>query len=209
MNNSIQSIKRGLRKELRSRLRLLSPTVTATESNHVVTKLLQLPVYQTSQRISIFISMQGEIETRSIIENILSTGRSCYIPRWQGDVMEMVLLKSMEDFTSLPLNAWNIPEPLHDEIRENALETGGLDLLVMPGLAFDRYGNRLGHGKGYYDRYIEQCEILSKQSGQPMPRTVALALSAQIVDDRLPCDHFDRQPDCILTPTDIIIPVKD
>jgi 5-formyltetrahydrofolate cyclo-ligase len=46
-------------------------------------------------------------------------GRSCYVPRWQHDTMEMVLLTSIEDFRALPVNRWNIPEPRHDEPREN------------------------------------------------------------------------------------------
>ncbi|RKP24013.1 hypothetical protein SYNPS1DRAFT_17778 [Syncephalis pseudoplumigaleata] len=100
MNPSIQSLKKTLRKQLRSRLKLVSPATVAAECN-------------------IFISMDGEIETRPIIEDILATGRSCYIPRWQHDTMEMVRLTSLEDFKALPLNAWNIPEPRHDEPREN------------------------------------------------------------------------------------------
>ena len=61
--------------------------------------------------------------------------------------MQMVRINSLADYESLPINRWGIPEPTWEEKREEALESG-LDLVIMPGLAFDRTKARLGHGKG-------------------------------------------------------------
>ncbi|KAF9346512.1 hypothetical protein BGX26_001964, partial [Mortierella sp. AD094] len=101
--------------------------------------------------------------------------------------MDMVKIESWEDFLSLPKNNWNIPEPRLDELRENVLETShGLDLVVMPGLAFDHSGTRLGHGRGYYDKYLLKANAYNGSINRPPVKTVALALTEQIVDTPLP-----------------------
>lgn len=93
----------------------------------------------------------------------------------------------------------------------------GLDLVLMPGVAFDRERNRLGHGKGnvfpsaqqitadcvsqgYYDRYIARLEAWSEKTAKKMPALVALALNDQIVDEEIPTDATDYKPDLVLTP---------
>ncbi len=72
--------------------------------------------------------------------------------------MEMVRVRSLQDYQSLPINSWGIPEPLSGDNRETAHNYGGLDLIIMPGLVFDRQRTRLGYGKGYYDRYIASLD---------------------------------------------------
>ncbi|RKP08602.1 5-formyltetrahydrofolate cyclo-ligase [Thamnocephalis sphaerospora] len=204
MQTSVRSLKNALRKQVRQRLSTLPADTIAADTERVTEKLLQLPEYSRSQRVSIYVSMHGEVATRRIIEDLFQSGKACYVPRWHGDLMEMVRLRSMEDYISLPLNRWGIPEPAHGEQRDEAFADGGLDLIVMPGLAFDLQGNRLGHGKGYYDRYLEQCEKFARDAGTAPPYTVALGLSAQMVDEEIPHDHFDRRPACLLTPDNVI-----
>jgi 5-formyltetrahydrofolate cyclo-ligase len=74
----------------------------------------------------------------------------------------------------------------------------GLDLLVMPGLAFDAQCNRLGHGKGYYDNFYARLEAWCTSNGETFPTTIALALSAQIIS-HVPTQEHDRRPDCVVT----------
>jgi 5-formyltetrahydrofolate cyclo-ligase len=94
--------------------------------------------------------MDGEINTRDLIRNIFETNKACYVPCFTGSAtMTMVKLKSWEDFLSLPVNKWNIPEPAADEVREDALDEQGLDLIIVPGVGFDAEMNRIGHGRGY------------------------------------------------------------
>ncbi|KAF9344540.1 hypothetical protein BGX34_005565, partial [Mortierella sp. NVP85] len=90
--------------------------------------------------------------------------KSCYVPRCKGKIMDMVKITSWEDFLSLPKNKWGIPEPKFDDLRENETDHG-LDLIVMPGLAFDQEGTRLGHGRGYYDNYLIKADAYNKLMG--------------------------------------------
>ncbi|ORX90758.1 hypothetical protein K493DRAFT_265409 [Basidiobolus meristosporus CBS 931.73] len=201
MVSNVKVLKTEVRKQLRKSLGLLSEEVVVRESQQVVAQLLDLNAFKDSKRVSVYINMSGEIKTQEIIRQLFLQGKECFVPRCDGTRMEMLRLNSYEDYLSLPLNKWKIPEPKLDEVREDAFETGGLDLIIMPGLGFDLSGSRIGHGKGYYDRYLESCANSGK-----IPSTVALALSAQIVEDNLPVDHFDRKPDLIITPQRIIYP---
>lgn len=82
--------------------------------------------YQKSKRISIFLSMQDEIETEEIIKDIFQRGKTCFIPRYQfqSSHMDMVKLASPEEISSLPKTSWNIHQPGEDDVREEALTTG-------------------------------------------------------------------------------------
>ncbi|KAG9296310.1 hypothetical protein G9A89_014902 [Geosiphon pyriformis] len=203
MNSTIRSLKTSLRKEMRKILTEIPSEVIERESRAVAEKLVSLPSYLNSKNVSIYLSMtKGEIQTNFLIKDIFKRGKSCYVPRWTGEMMEMVRVISFEDYLSLPVNKWNIPEPSHNEEREVA---SNLDLIVMPGMAFDVFGNRLGHGKGYYDRYLMKIKKITKEESRDPPITVALALEAQILKERMiPTCGFDQKPDLVLSATQII-----
>jgi 5-formyltetrahydrofolate cyclo-ligase len=83
----------------------------------------------------------------------------------------MVELGSMQDFESLAKNSWGIPEPSPSDGRLDCFQANGLDLILMPGLAFDTNGNRIGYGKGYYDRFLQKSFDFAVANGYPKPFT--------------------------------------
>lgn len=94
---------------------------------YLITIYLQLCLlkqYQNSKRISLYLSTKNEIDTLPILEHIFKMGKEAFVPRYRGKTMEMVKLKSMEDYKTLPLTKWNIKQPRTTERRDNALETG-------------------------------------------------------------------------------------
>ncbi|XP_072807013.1 5-formyltetrahydrofolate cyclo-ligase isoform X1 [Vicugna pacos] len=192
---AVSGAKRSLRSELKQRLLTMSAEERLRQSRLVTQKVIAHSQYQKSKRISIFLSMQDEIETEEIIKDIFQQGKTCFIPRYQfqSSHMDMVRLASPEEISSLPRTSWNIPQPGEDEVREEALSTGGLDLIFMPGLGFDNHGNRLGRGKGYYDTYLKRC--LQSQDGKPY--TLALAFREQICP-QVPVDENDVKVDEVL-----------
>lgn len=143
---TVNSAKRGLRAELKQRLRALGAEERLRQSHLLTQKVIAHSQYQNSKRISIFLSMQDEIETEEIIKDIFKQGKICFIPRYQfhSNHMDMVRLTSPEEVALLPKTSWNIHQPGEGDVREEALSTGGLDLIFLPGLGFDKDGNRLG-----------------------------------------------------------------
>nr|XP_048301473.1 5-formyltetrahydrofolate cyclo-ligase isoform X3 [Myodes glareolus] len=120
------SAKRSLRAELKQRLRALSAEERLRQSHLLTQKVIAHSQYQNSKRISIFLSMQDEIETEEIIKDIFKQGKICFIPRYQfqSNHMDMVRLASPEEISSLPKTSWNIHQPSEGDVREEALSTG-------------------------------------------------------------------------------------
>ncbi|XP_004056674.1 5-formyltetrahydrofolate cyclo-ligase isoform X2 [Gorilla gorilla gorilla] len=192
---AVSSAKRSLRGELKQRLRAMSAEERLRQSRVLSQKVIAHSEYQKSKRISIFLSMQDEIETEEIIKDIFQRGKICFIPRYQfqNNHMDMVRVESPEEISLLPKTSWNIPQPGEGDVREEALSTGGLDLIFMPGLGFDKHGNRLGRGKGYYDAYLKRC----LQHQEVKPYTLALAFKEQICL-QVPVNENDMKVDEVL-----------
>ncbi|KAK6533875.1 hypothetical protein TWF281_005222 [Arthrobotrys megalospora] len=159
----------------------------------------------------------GEIDTDSIVRDAFEQGKQVFIPfthkatsaPMQGEdpkpsVMDMVSLGSLEDYQGLKRNSWGIPTPTRKslETRKNCIDEvkngkAGLDLIVMPGVAFDSECRRLGHGKGYYDYFLRRY---SEEAGGKMPFTVGVALKDQLLDPpaSVPVGDKDWSLDMIL-----------
>jgi 5-formyltetrahydrofolate cyclo-ligase len=149
--------------------------------------LLSMPEYKAARRISVYLSMPGgEISTTNIVRDALDQGKKVFIPYTytktnpeEGQprsIMDMVELQSMSDFESLAVDKWGIPTPSEHSISSRVNCFGGtgitngdtndvaegLDLIVMPGMAFDASFGRLGHGKGFYDYFLTRCHQASR-----------------------------------------------
>ncbi|XP_058012473.1 5-formyltetrahydrofolate cyclo-ligase isoform X1 [Ahaetulla prasina] len=193
---ALHAAKRALRAELKRRLKGLSEAEKLRQSRLLAGKVMAHPRYLGSQRIAVFLSMPDEVRTNEIIKDIFQKGKECFIPWYkpQSSHMDMVKLASYEEIAELPLTSWNIHQPAEDDVREDALAVaGGLDLILMPGLGFDKSGNRLGRGKGYYDTYLQRC--LQHPKGKPY--TIALAFQEQVCP-RVPVSETDMRVDEIL-----------
>ena len=153
------------------------------EASLVCTAITATAEYQAANGIGIYLSMPiGELCTDGIVRHALKAGKKVYVPylynkRVEGEKklvpsMDMALLHSESDYDSLSRDKWGIPSLDYYSLnqRTRCLEGsrhchGHLDLLLVPGVAFDFTMGRLGHGKGYYDRFIPayQAEKLRYQ----------------------------------------------
>lgn len=181
-----------------------------------------LPAYKAASAVSIYISMPAaEVATWDLCRDALRAGKRLYVPRFSEQTggafsvdMDMLRVRNEHELHTLVPNRWGIGEPPSDadgKPREDALvrATGGagLDLIVLPGVAFDRFGGRLGHGKGYYDRYVQRTRDFATQNGNQHPTlgapvlTVAVALREQLlpVGMRVPTDDSDEPMHIIAT----------
>jgi 5-formyltetrahydrofolate cyclo-ligase len=153
-------------------------------ANSITKKVLDLTEYKGANTISIFLSMPGrEISTRGIVLQALREGKKVFVPyihiekRSKSKVMDMLQLRDENDLNALQPDPWGIPSLAAESVpsRENALGGLGclqdeseavktfskLDLIFMPAMAFDQSLNRLGHGKGFYDRYLTRYRRIS------------------------------------------------
>ena len=151
-------------------------------------RLLSLPELQRAECVYPFVSCGTEIDTLEIIRCLLAEGKQRVgVPRVTGEQMEFIEIHSLDD---LHPSTMNILEPLEGDIME-ARE----GLMLMPGLAFDRLGNRVGYGAGYSDRYLERydTDCLYK---------VGYAFDFQVIDT-IEAEEHDRKVDCIVTDRNI------
>jgi len=203
---TIPPIKAQLRKEIKSILKSLSVADIQEQSAAITTRVLTIPAVQSSRCPCIFLSMPQEVDTSHLIQEFLNTGRAIYLPKVYGKKsgeMTMVKVSRYEDILSFPKNAWGIPEPEIDinQLTEDYLEE--IDLMIMPGVAFDGNCARLGHGKGYYDCFLEKLIKHKISRGLLVPPRVALALQQQIVDC-VPVEGHDLYLDYVVTPNSIM-----
>ena len=137
----------------------------------------------------------GEISTREIIYNAFESGKKVFVPYtyklptvrefWPTSIMDMVQLDSLEDYKSLKPDNWGIPTPGTETISQRINCFGGtgktngdverdtadegLDIVIVPGMAFDRTLERIGHGKGYYDFFLQRYLWYSQKVKKRMP----------------------------------------
>lgn len=210
-DDEIRQKKQALRKEIRARVKLLTKEDIQEQSLKVWERLFALPQYQSAKSVGLFLSMpKGEIETDRALHHAIQNGKSVYVPqvgqnfeRCDMDLLKVVIEDPPSDeifHEHWPRNKWGIPEPPSDMPIVNA-KPGDLDLLVVPGLGFDRKGNRLGQGKGYYDRFIARMT----EDNAPLP-LIAVGLTSLLVDGDIPINEYDRQMDMILMPDETITP---
>jgi 5-formyltetrahydrofolate cyclo-ligase len=208
--------KQVLRKQMRSQLKALSKEEIRQQSQLVVERLERLGAYQNASSIGVFLSMpSGELDTEALIEGAVRDGKTIYVPQVGGsfEKADMDLLKipspRLPDgslfYRKWPRNQWDIPEPPGGISLTPAIP-GDIDLL--PGLAFDRNGKRLGQGKGYYDRFIARMTTLGHDNP---PFCVAVGLQCQLLtsSSTIPSDEHDAVMDFIIVPFETIEVTKD
>lgn len=128
-------------------------------SRIIVEKLLASEWYQQSEILLSYCSIRSEVETRVLHERIREDGKQLYLPRTNAAEKTMCFYRA-EDLKKLRKGDFGVPEPRGNEAVEQVMESGAFSrekiLMVMPGVAFDEKGYRLGYGGGFYDRYL-QC----------------------------------------------------
>jgi len=202
IEQSVVTDKKLLRKQLGKLLKTISEKELSYQSNEIFKHVISLKEYQKCKNISIYLHMpKGEVRTESLLKHALNSGKNCYVPYIVNNTeMEMVKINSWEEFLSYPKSKWGYPEPSGMTEDSTALKEEGLDLIIVPGVAFDLKGNRLGHGKGYYDRYIERAKQFSKLRNKEGPYCVSLSLKEQLLEQEIPTNQYDIKPDIIITP---------
>jgi len=145
--------------------------------------------------IGLYYPIHSEVDTMDIIKYIISFGWSVYLPTIKGTEMKY---KKFESFDNLKEGPFGINEPSRGRIAKS------LDVLFVPGLAFDKKGYRIGYGKGYFDKYLSNIKKV-RASNKRKNKTIVLGLAFDFqINTQVPRQEHDVKVDYIITETRII-----
>ena len=150
-------------------------------SRRIVGAFMALPEYALAETVMFYIDVRSEVRTRYDLEHALQSAKTIVVPWCNVDgELELFRLDSMDE---LEIGMYKILEP-RAELRglaEKQVNVESLDLIMVPGVGFDRRGARTGHGKGYYDKLLQHA-----RSNTPL---IALAFECQLFDEIPMADH--------------------
>lgn len=183
--------KQQLRQQIRTQLSAMTPQQRIDMSHKACKNLVDTPEFRDAHTIMAFLSMPHEIETAPFILYAWQHNKTIAVPRisWQQRHMIAVVINSLDtgiatEAGGLRNPVTGIPVPIED-----------IDLIITPGLAFDKNGNRLGRGGSYYDRFFANEKLRAKKC--------AFAFSTQFVDI-VPTTEKDKPVDMLVTEKDVI-----
>jgi len=165
----------------------MQPGQRTAKSREVEERLFSLPEFKAANVVMFFASFRSEVDTEPMIRRALTFGKRVILPKVQGAGLALFEIANIDKDVSP--GAWGIPEP--HETRPVRLDE--IELIIVPGAAFDCRGNRLGYGAGFYDKLLAAFR----------KTTVALAFEAQIVP-QVPADLHDIPVKKIITERRVI-----
>ena len=185
--------KKSLRKEITLRRDSLSPDIRKVKDQAACARLTSMDEYRKAATILLYASFRSEVGTETLIRQALADDCIVVLPRCdQSD--ETLKLFAIREWSDLVPGCWGILEPL--EATDRAIDIRSVDIVIAPGVAFDEDCNRLGYGKGYYDKLLSGRESVA---GAPLrPLVIGLAYEEQIVPS-IPCSPHDMKMDFIIT----------
>ncbi len=174
--------KRALRKRIKEMKRQFSDKELESMSLHTVSRLLAHPAVVNAETILMYYSLADEVNTHEAVDALVRSGKTVLLPRViDGENMEIRIYESRDD---LAPGHYGIMEP------SGKLYTcyENIDIAVVPGMAFDAAGHRLGRGKGYYDRFLPKATHAYK---------IGVCFDFQ-KRAAIPADDFDVTMDCVI-----------
>ena len=173
--------KTALRREIREKKRAMTAEEILRRSQMLAEKFLATEVYRTAKSLYGYLPYNQEVNTVPILEQALRDGKRVAVPKIYGDTMRFIWL---DDLNKVEKSSKGIPEPIADEPTADD-ETA---LVLMPGLAFDEAGHRIGYGGGFYDKFL---------AAEPAHPTLALCYDFQMLE-HLETEEFDIPVDQVL-----------
>lgn len=160
----------------------LPVAVQRRDSVLICERLARLPEYRAARTVAFYSPIRNEVDISGLLPSALAAGKQAVFPRVSGGEIDFLSVASLE---ALRPGAFGVAEPVGAKV----VAVTEVDLLVVPGVAFDRFGHRLGYGKGYYDRVLSRlCEQTA----------VGVAYELQLVDE-LPTESHDQRLNMLVT----------
>lgn len=161
----------------------------------IVDKFMALPEYAAAKTVMFYVDVRDEVRTRQALPTAIQGDKRIVIPFCVDGELELFHLESMDE---LSVGMYKILEPRAElrDVASKRLQPQDLDLIMVPGVAFDKNGGRTGHGKGYYDKLLQHA-----RSNSPL---VALAFECQMFPE-IPVQHHDIYMDKVVTESAVYV----
>ena len=188
--------KRRLRRACREKLKEIPPDAWREISRRVCERLIISPEYLRAGEVFCFVGCGDEIDTRLFLRRAAADGKRVCVPRCgERGEMDIVPIRGEGDLSP---GRFGIPEPPESMIKDDPgrIADEKKVLIMMPGLAFDKEGNRIGYGGGFYDKYLDSHPDTEFQK-------IALCFDFQIYD-QIPTEEHDEKMDLIISPSETI-----
>ena len=177
--------KRKIRDKIKKLRSNLTKEQVAEESKLIYNQIIDNKIFERAEVVMSYMSFQNEIDTEKINDYIISCGKKLLLPK----MIDREVIKPIEYTGEFEIdNSFGIKEPVGE------IYNGDIDLIIVPGVVFDIEGNRIGYGRGYYDRFLKLY---------PRARKISLAYEFQIIDN-LEVEEHDEKIDEIVTKNNII-----
>lgn len=173
--------KQQLRAQIRTAKRAMTPNQIEKASRHLAQLFLRLPQYRNAKSIYGYLPFNQEVDTTLILAQALRDGKRVALPKTYDDEMRFIWVSNLTDMQKSTLGC---PEPVADAPIADDPDA----LVLLPGLAFDLQGGRMGYGGGFYDKFL---------ADERHP-TVALCYGFQLLP-RVPVEWHDLRVDCIIS----------
>ncbi|MBN2122213.1 5-formyltetrahydrofolate cyclo-ligase [Candidatus Micrarchaeota archaeon] len=178
-------MKRSLRNEILAKRKAQPAAEQKGKSLRIAQKLLGLDEFLGAGVVAAYLPVNGEVDTAGIIEAARKAGKDVCVPVVrEGGAMCLVLYGESDE---LGRGKYGIPEPLEKPERRH------VDMVIVPGVVFDKFGHRIGMGGGYYDRYLKDKECVN----------VGICFDFQLVE-KIPNETHDVPMDIVVTEREII-----
>lgn len=183
--------KKRIREEMIKKRNYLSEETKKEYDELIFKQLIESDIYNKSKKIFTYVSFGSEIDTIKFIKYALNENKDIYVPKTNKIKKEMVAIR-INSLENMDVDNWGILEPKSVDKNEIGKD---FDLILIPGLAFDREGNRIGYGGGYYDKYLSQIKEENNK--------IVLAYDFQILNN-IENEHYDIKVSYIITNDEFI-----
>ncbi|MBL7056028.1 5-formyltetrahydrofolate cyclo-ligase [Candidatus Woesearchaeota archaeon] len=185
-------MKEKIRKEILAKRDSLSEEEKLEKNTKIKNALYSLEEFRKAKSIMFYVSFNNEVDTREIIKELLEKKEKKVIVPYVLEGNKMLQVSKINDFNNLEPGTKGILEPKKEIVE--GFDTESIDLVIVPGTAFDRKGNRIGFGYGYYDIFLEGSNA----------KKIALAYDVQLVENIETEDH-DVPVEVVITDKEVIL----
>ncbi len=173
--------KKALRQKIKEQKRAMTEEEIVAASNRLAEQFFATEQYKNAKTIYGYLPYNQEVRTTGMLQKALDDGKRIAVPKIYGDEMRFIYL---DDLSKVEKSGYGIPEPVAD----GPVADDPTALVLMPGLAFDPEGHRIGYGGGFYDKFL---------AAEPEHPTVALCYEFQMLP-HLETEKFDIPVDCVI-----------